>query len=105
MEDLLNWLWGRGGDNRKTYLIHFHFESRMIVAIFLLKKFITCKLMRAVIKFFFLNPVPIGLFCVIWIGGGSIPQNTPLPLYDFALRVEKGECDICPYSNFSRPAH
>ena len=40
---------------------------------------------------FKLNPILIGLFL----------SN----IYDFALRVEIEECDTCPESNFSRPAH
>ena len=32
-------------------------------------------------------------------------EGCSTPLYDFALRAELGECDTCPQSNFSRPAH
>ena len=37
-----------------------------------------------------------------WGGGGGFTPPSP---YDFALRVEIGEFDTCPQSNFSRPAH
>ena len=39
------------------------------------------------------NPIPTGLFLsnIDWEGGGCFP-----PPHDFALRVEKGECDSKP---------
>jgi len=46
--------------------------------------------------------MPTGLFLSNIDGGGG---SNPLPLYDFALRVEIGESDTCSKTNFSRPAH
>ena len=66
--------------NVSAYINKLNFRAKILLGLRKLKYW----------NYIIFNPIPIGLFSLIKIGGGSVIPPPPL---DFALWVEIGECN------------